>query len=63
MPDQTCQTCRHFSPDYMRDECRRYPPTTDRVWPMVYAFDWCGEWAGEEEEEPRNETRLSIPRL
>ena len=49
--DQTCQNCRHFNELQHQGQCRRYPPTTDRVWPFVYRRDWCGEWAADAEEE------------
>ena len=49
MERQRCRDCRWFL-KYTGQEigqCRRYPPTenTDAGWLEVSDFDWCGEYA------------------
>lgn len=48
--DQRCQNCRYLQSDDRSTQCYRYPPNTDDRWPYVGLFDWCGEWAAEEQE-------------
>lgn len=39
-PTQWCIDCRFFA----GGQCRRFPPTTPREFPVVRADDWCGEF-------------------
>ena len=57
-PNKTCKNCLYY--DKEEGECHRYAPRPDRFtpsFPVVYADDWCGEWANGEAFEPQKEVQ------
>lgn len=44
MTDHTCANCRHF---VAPNECRRYPPNAELVFPATKPELSCGEWRGQ----------------
>ena len=54
--NRKCKECRYSESENEAKGtmfCRRYAPkpgTDFEEWPLVWDFDWCGEWGPEDEE-------------
>ena len=55
-----CKYCRF----YRAGECHKMPPVFieggNCVWPSVYEYDWCGEFAGNKEWDNLTRSRRTI---
>ncbi|MGD8307402.1 MAG: hypothetical protein PVF17_12170 [Ignavibacteria bacterium] len=41
-----CKTCGYYKEIYKDSggECRKHAPDSIGDWPLVYEWDWCGDW-------------------